>query len=57
MRAVLFAHELLVHDFFELDHFGGCVMDLQIEMGGCVRFKRRRGVGGAGVSLWLPKVL
>jgi hypothetical protein len=23
MRAFLFAHELLVHDFFEFDHFGG----------------------------------
>jgi hypothetical protein len=25
VRAVLFADELLVHDFFELDHFGGGV--------------------------------
>ena len=25
MGALLFAHELLVHDFFELDHFGGGV--------------------------------
>lgn len=23
MRAVLFADELLIHDFFELDHVGG----------------------------------
>ena len=26
MGALLFADELLVHDFFELDHFGGCVV-------------------------------
>lgn len=25
MRALLFADELLVHDFLELDHFGGGV--------------------------------
>jgi hypothetical protein len=25
MGALLFADELLVHDFFELDHFGGVV--------------------------------
>jgi len=24
MRAFLLAHKLLIHDLFELDHFGGC---------------------------------
>jgi hypothetical protein len=33
MRAVLFAHELLVHDFFELDHFDGCETGVCVDAG------------------------
>jgi hypothetical protein len=29
MRAVLFADELLIHDFFKLDHFSGVVMCIE----------------------------
>jgi hypothetical protein len=59
MRAVLFAHELLIHDFFEPDHFGGCVERYAIGRWGS-RVSVCRGVemGGGGIrGSWLPKVL
>lgn len=37
MRAVLLADELLVHDFFELDHFGDLICVYEKEGGWCNR--------------------
>jgi hypothetical protein len=36
MRAVLFANELLVHDFLKLDHFGGSVVCIGFGGKGCL---------------------
>ena len=47
VRALLFADELLVHDFFELDHFGVCGMSM---CGWEARLARWFGMEGGSVG-------
>ncbi len=47
MRAFLLAHKLLIHDFFELDHLGGC-SGIRLVWWEC----RALGQMGVGIGWW-----
>jgi hypothetical protein len=59
MRAVLFAHELLVHDFFELDHFDGCGIGICVDVAfaGVYGFDGVETLVVVGLLCGMPKVL